>query len=216
MAGSTTVRSSTLVESPEKRAAILDQAIGAFAQDGFRGTDVQAVADNAGVGKGTVYRYFASKENLFWQSTLAVLQRLEAELNQAAAGATSAVDKLRALAHAYASFFASHPQYLELFIQDRAEFRGAGPESHRQYHRALNARYAEIIAAGIATGELRPVDPATTIAAFASLLYGGVALNCYRADNPSLDGVVEYAADVFLDGLRPTRRKDEGEMLKHE
>ena len=49
-------------EDPDKRLAILEQAIHTFAEQGFRDADVQLIADRAGVGKGTVYRYFGNKK----------------------------------------------------------------------------------------------------------------------------------------------------------
>src|SRR6187551_892332 len=58
------------------RQAILDAALDLFAERGFHGTAVPLVAERAGVGAGTVYRYFASKEALvnelfqFWKHEL--------------------------------------------------------------------------------------------------------------------------------------------------
>jgi AcrR family transcriptional regulator len=48
----------------DKRAAILEAACALFAERGFYGTTVPEVAARAGVGAGTVYRYFESKEAL--------------------------------------------------------------------------------------------------------------------------------------------------------
>ena len=48
-----------------KREDILATAAVVFAARGYPGTDVQAVADAAGVAKGTLYLYFVSKEELF-------------------------------------------------------------------------------------------------------------------------------------------------------
>ena len=67
-----TSRNGSCSEDPGKRQAILEQAIRTFAELGFRGADVQVIADRAGVGKGTVYRYFHSKEDLFWATTYEV------------------------------------------------------------------------------------------------------------------------------------------------
>ncbi len=47
-----------------KRQAILEAALELFVERGFHGTAVPAVAEKAGVGAGTIYRYFASKEAL--------------------------------------------------------------------------------------------------------------------------------------------------------
>jgi AcrR family transcriptional regulator len=49
---------------PDKRMAILDAALQLFAVRGFHGTAVPLIAEQAGVGAGTLYRYFASKEAL--------------------------------------------------------------------------------------------------------------------------------------------------------
>lgn len=48
----------------DKRDRILDAALGLFAERGFHGTPVPMVAEQAKVGAGTIYRYFASKEAL--------------------------------------------------------------------------------------------------------------------------------------------------------
>jgi AcrR family transcriptional regulator len=46
------------------KATVLQVAIEVFAAEGFHGADVQVIADRAGVGKGTVYRCFPTKEHL--------------------------------------------------------------------------------------------------------------------------------------------------------
>jgi AcrR family transcriptional regulator len=51
-------------QSEEKREAILEAALELFAERGFYGSAVPLVAERAGVGTGTVYRYFESKEAL--------------------------------------------------------------------------------------------------------------------------------------------------------
>lgn len=48
----------------ERRDALLDAALECFVTQGFHGTAVPAVAKRAGVGVGTLYHYFASKEEL--------------------------------------------------------------------------------------------------------------------------------------------------------
>lgn len=50
--------------SEDKHQAILDAALALFVERGFHGTAVPLVAEKAGVGAGTIYRYFDSKEAL--------------------------------------------------------------------------------------------------------------------------------------------------------
>ena len=66
MQGATSTQTGPPENNP-KRALILKHAIETFAREGVRHTDVQVIADQAGVGKGTVYRNFDSKEELFKQ-----------------------------------------------------------------------------------------------------------------------------------------------------
>jgi AcrR family transcriptional regulator len=54
----------TTEKGADKRDAILQAALELFVERGFHGTAVPEVAERAGVGAGTIYRYFASKEAL--------------------------------------------------------------------------------------------------------------------------------------------------------
>ncbi|MGZ3452583.1 MAG: TetR/AcrR family transcriptional regulator [Polyangiales bacterium] len=72
----------------DKRQAIMDAALVLFADRGFHGTAVPLVAERAGVGAGTLYRYFESKEALVnalyvhWkaQLTIALLANLPTDV----------------------------------------------------------------------------------------------------------------------------------------
>jgi AcrR family transcriptional regulator len=64
----------------DKRRIILDAALRAFADRGYHGTAVPEVAAEAGVGTGTLYRYFASKEVLVNELYRDAKQRLRSAL----------------------------------------------------------------------------------------------------------------------------------------
>jgi AcrR family transcriptional regulator len=75
-------RDTGLVAEPSaKRDAILAAALELFSERSFAGTPVPQVASRAGVGAGTIYRYFASKEDL----ANAVYQRCQRDLRAALA-----------------------------------------------------------------------------------------------------------------------------------
>lgn len=194
-------RNGSTSEDPEKRQAILDQALLAFAEFGFRRADVQVIADRAGVGKGTVYRYFRSKEDLFWASTFEVLLRMEKQIFSAIESVEGACAKLRAAAIAHASFFEANPHFHQLCIQERAEFQGSGPESHHQQHEKMLQRMSVILDEGIESGELRPIDTRQTTLAIGCLLFGTVML-AGHVGSMDLMKMTEYAIDIFIRGIR--------------
>ena len=194
-------RNESCSEDPGKRQAILDEAIRTFAELGFRRADVQVIADRAGVGKGTVYRYFRSKEDLFWATTLEVLERLDQDVFAAMEGVESACAKLRAAAIAHAALFEANPQYLSLIMQERSEFCGSGPESHRAHHEKMLQRMSVILLEGIESGELRPLDARQTTLAMGCLLFG-TAMLAGHVESVNLMKMTAYAIDVFLRGIR--------------
>jgi TetR/AcrR family transcriptional regulator, repressor of fatR-cypB operon len=71
----------------DKRSAILRAALDLFAEGGVNGVPMPVVAQVAGVGTGTVYRYFASKEELvnelFREQKNELSKRLYADLDKA-------------------------------------------------------------------------------------------------------------------------------------
>lgn len=65
--------------SEEKRSRILRVATGEFAAKGFGSTNINTIASKAGISVGSVYRYFASKEDLF----LTLAEQFYADLDEA-------------------------------------------------------------------------------------------------------------------------------------
>ena len=55
------------MEEAGKYQQILDAAAELFAERGFEGASIQDIAQKAGVGKGTVYLYFKTKDDLIRQ-----------------------------------------------------------------------------------------------------------------------------------------------------
>src|SRR5919112_1708002 len=74
---------------PEERPKqILDAALAVFAERGLSAARLEDIAQRAGVSKGTIYLYFANKEELFREvvrnSVISYIERAEATLtNQA-------------------------------------------------------------------------------------------------------------------------------------
>ncbi len=97
------------------RRQILDAARIVFFRDGFMAANLDEVAENAGVAKGTLYRYFESKADLY----VAVLadngdgftQRME----EAVSGGERGLEKIERLSHFYYDYWIRHPKYFQIF-----------------------------------------------------------------------------------------------------
>src|SRR5437763_1128779 len=110
-----------------RREEILDRAVEMFAQHGFRETDLQWVAKACGVSKGTIYHYFISKEELFLTAVRRGVKRLHETIDAAKFAMTDPVERIERAVEAYLRFFKENPALVELFIQERAEFKDRQP-----------------------------------------------------------------------------------------
>src|SRR5438045_3521679 len=80
-------------------AEIVEAALKTFAERGFAATKLEDVAARAGIGKGTIYLYFATKEDLFRAVVRqGLLPNLEAVETMIAAHPGTASDVLREIA----------------------------------------------------------------------------------------------------------------------
>src|SRR5437773_3128535 len=102
---------------------ILDAAARLFAEHGYADTDTQLLADELGVGKGTLYRYFPSKQDLFLAAVDRVMQRMRQEIDASIADIVDPLDQIAEAIRTYLAFFADHPEFVELIMQERAQFK---------------------------------------------------------------------------------------------
>lgn len=188
----------------KKRDQILDTALKVFAREGFAETDVQVIADLAKVGKGTVYRHFGNKRELFLATARHSVEKLSEFLREQVKEGSSSVQILREIATSYARYFELHPESVEIMIQERASFREQVFPTHLMHRAETRNEFETFLNQAMAAGELRQVDVADVTNAFADLLYGSVVSGCLEGAKGSLLQRVDRAIDIFLHGLLPT------------
>jgi len=188
----------------DKHASILNVSIQVFAAQGFQGTDVQVIADKAGVGKGTVYRYFGDKESLFWETWLEVCRRLNDRMTSSIAPEANCIAILRAAVHAEGLFFEEHPDCLEILVQGRAMFHGRHPEKVQDYlQQTFTEPFIAIFRQAVEQGELRNVDPSDLHWALSATLYGTMLQQAFRADSIPLSDRLTRTFDLLIEGFQP-------------
>jgi AcrR family transcriptional regulator len=168
---------------------VLEAAAAAFARDGAD-TSLKAIARDAGVGIGTLYRRFPSREALIEATYRNESTRLSSAATELL-DQRAPIDALR--------------QWMDLFVDYMATKHGMAEALHavlvndgelRMRTRDLLTDALEsIIQAGIADESVRPdVDPYDVL-----LSIGGITL---IADGPDQRQVAGRLLDLLLDGLR--------------
>jgi AcrR family transcriptional regulator len=180
--------------SERRREEILDAAALAFAKHGFADTEMQSIADAAGVSKGALYHYFAGKEALFLAAADRGMQRLNAAIDAAADLVPDQLGRFAASVEAYLAFFRDHPEFVELLIQERAAFPDREQPTYFVHCEANKERCARDLQALIDAGRLRPQPVGRILDAMSDLVYGTMFTNHFnRRRRP----VAEQARDLI-------------------
>ncbi|MEE8316324.1 MAG: TetR/AcrR family transcriptional regulator [Syntrophobacteria bacterium] len=160
-----------LSRKEEKRALIIEAAAKVFARRGFASTLMAEIAIEAGIGKGTLYEYFDSKENLFFAVFEWFVQATEAEAKVSiSALGGSASERLDALSDSLMSSWAQMEDMYSLVMefwsasassQMRERFKQAFKNGYSDFRQIVST----LIRDGIERGEFQPHVDTESVAA---------------------------------------------------
>src|SRR5436190_4626768 len=194
-----------------RREDILDAAVLLFARYGFANTDMQELADAAGVGKGTLYRYCPSKERLFLAATDRIMLRMRREVDRAVAGVGEPLERITRAIRTFLRFFAERPERVELLIQERAQFKDREKPTFFQ-HREVNVeRWRALYRSLIGEGRVRAMSVERITDVIGDLLYGTIFTNYFAGLRKPVEAQAEDIIDVVFFGiLSKAERKRQG------
>jgi len=197
------------VKTDEKLEEILEASSRVFSEKDFHEVLIDEIAEVGGIGKGTVYRYFRTKEDLYFATILRGLDRLDVVLSNALPQEASPTRRLERIAREMLTFFWNQRSLLMLLYRDERTLRSRhGPL--RERHDQLVRLVKEAIVEGIERREYRGVDPTTAAELFLGMIRG---INIFRRDEDTIDALVAEIVGVFTRGIvRPEggRWKDVG------
>jgi TetR/AcrR family fatty acid metabolism transcriptional regulator len=193
------------------RAILLDRGAQLFAGRSYASVTVEDIAAAAGIAKGTLYRFFHGKEDLFSQ----VFGREHARFHQHVQGLLAGVDvrrrqDVRNALHAVVRDLAANP-LLRRVLDERdtpvwLEVR-YDPAGRLGQERASTELLAGLIAAGQRAGVMRAGDP-LELAAVCNQLVAGLLVSS-SGGGPETLRSLETALDLVVDGLYSVGRGDE-------
>jgi AcrR family transcriptional regulator len=184
-----------------RREEILEAAAHLFAEHGYAGADTQLLADYLQVGKGTLYRYFKSKRDMFLAAVDRAMRQLREAVEAATAGITDPFDLIAVGIETYLAFFGARPHYVELFVQERAQFKDRKKPTYFE-HREVNVeRWRALYRDLIAQGRLRELSPEGISDVIGDLLYGTMLANRFAARTKSYAEQTRAILDIVYLGI---------------
>ena len=184
-----------------RRRGILKVAAAIFAKHGFAATDVQWIADRLKISKGTIYRYFPSKEKLFLSTVEQGVFRVREHIDAARRAAKDKVEEIRAAVIAYLQFFKNNPELVELFVQERAEFKERRQAIYFQHRDVRRGPWREHFAELIAEGRIRPMPVERVMDVLGDVLYGTILTNHFSGRQKPFESQAQDVLDVFFNGV---------------
>ncbi|MBD3275919.1 MAG: TetR family transcriptional regulator [Candidatus Marinimicrobia bacterium] len=98
------------VDKQARRIQIYEAAINLFAKQGVSSTTIQDIADQAGIGKGTIYEYFASKDELLTDIFTFILDDAQTAVEKEWKKQDNALDRLVTFFDALLAYFENIPE----------------------------------------------------------------------------------------------------------
>jgi AcrR family transcriptional regulator len=184
-----------------RRDEILDAAAIVFSEHGYAATDTDALAQRLKVGKGTLYRYFPSKGELFLAATDRLMRRLRQSMDEELVGIADPIDRIRVAVGAFLRFCSNHPEFVELLIQERANFKDRPTPTYFAHREAHVRRWQDLYRELIAVSRIRdiPVDRITDV--ISSQLYGTIFTNYFAGTTKSWRQQAEDILDIVFHGI---------------
>lgn len=180
---------------------ILETAVRLFAEHGYSETDTQLLAEELHVGKGTIYRYFPSKRELFLAAADRVMRRMRECVDASIADIEEPFVRIATAVRAFLTFFAEHPEYVELLMQERAQFKDRKKPTYFE-HREVNVkRWQDLYRTLIAAGRIRDVPVERISDVMSNLLYGTMFTNYFIGSSQCVDKQARDILDIVFHGI---------------
>jgi len=193
-----------------RREEILDAAAKLFAERGYPNTDLQVVADVLTVGKGTIYRYFPSKRDLFLAAVDRGMHLLDAHIEGCIDGETDPLERFYRAIRAYLAFFAVHPELVELFVQERAEFKDRKQPIYFEFRESKLGEWREHFRTLVEAGRLRDLPVDVTGDVVNDVLYGTIFANHFTGRHTSHEEQARRIIDIVFHGLLTEAERKRG------
>ena len=188
----------------DRRERILKSARKAFAESDFHKVLIEDVARVAGVGKGTIYRYFPDKESLYFSVIFDGIHGLKHRIRESLDSDDTTEMRIRAVVDTLISFLRQNRYFFRLMSIEDSKVEGGKNPNRRRWHReraGLVEAISDVVARGEQDGSLVVSDPETD----AHILLGMVrSMVRRRGSQLGREDMVNEICRVYLHGLLGT------------
>jgi len=193
------------------REEILLAAEKVFAAKGFFPTTMSDIAREAEFGTGTLYKYFKSKEELYFtiidEKVEEINRLVKAELSQK----SSSVKRIEKALKLQFEFFERNRDFFVIYTSERSRFEWTvkdelGKSIHEKMVAYINI-LAQVMRQGIEEGEFRHLDPMDLAHALVGIVNSFIFEWMISHESYPLVSKLETVLEIFLSGVKQIERR---------
>jgi TetR/AcrR family transcriptional regulator len=184
------------------RRCILEQAQQLFFAHGYHGVSVRDIVQACGFSNAALYYHFGSKQNLFVEVIKEFVAMVAQQMQEAGAGSGSCRARLGRMAEVFAQVLLASHSGIQLLFRDLMQRDGEEIQ-----HLLPNARgqvpslFAKVLEAGIAAGEVRPVDAHRIGALLLGMINSLAARRMFDQVTEPLAEDIDLAISTLFEGI---------------
>ncbi len=181
-----------------KRTKILSASVKLFADQDYKDVLMEDVAQLAGVGKGTLYRYFKTKDDLFVQTVLWATDRSIEHMRSHVEKAEGTRAELRQLIWHLLHFFRQNDSLFHVLHHHKVYHACHAKEMVHERRSQLRGLIETVVANGVERGDFRHIDPHFG----ASILWGMLRTSMHWFGDHEPRDLVDRIENIFLEGVQ--------------
>jgi TetR/AcrR family fatty acid metabolism transcriptional regulator len=199
----------------QRRNEILDAASQVFSKYGFAKTIIDQVASQANLGKGTVYQYFKSKNELFLSVGERGMDRLKDSVLMVIEEEKDPISRIEKAIRAYLSFFEQNSNMAAILMQEQSAFKKKVQKRYFEHYYGHINKTKEIFKTAISQGLIKDINVDNAISILMGMLSGLVYMWQGEGMKYSLKSRVDVVLEIFFTGvLRDEKRRQKYEKSK--
>jgi AcrR family transcriptional regulator len=186
-----------------RRETIVDTSARVIARQGYHATGINELCEANQLGKGALYHYIGSKEELLAAIHDRVMDEVMLGADRVATSGGSPTDQLTMLGNELLDVIHRYPDHVWVFLHEFPALTGERAERFRHRRRHYEQRVEAVLRTGVETGEFRAVDPWLTARAWLGM--HNYTYLWLKADGRlSARDVAQPFADIFMRGIAAT------------
>ena len=176
-----------------------------FAEKGYEQTSMEDIAKAADYATGTIYRYFESKEKLYYQILLEKGRMYFGDIQAVISGNEGPLEKIESYIRGKVHFIFENGVFMQIYLKEILSQKGGcrkPPQELEEEFELLLSGLRETIKEGMAAGVFQKQDMDLTVTVLTRVVHE-VSLDAIEKDDAAYDEsyVIDYLINFLKSGL---------------